>query len=72
MPIMNGGELAEALQRIRPGIPVLYMSGYVALIMTELGMLDPGVTVLRKPFLRDELLAAMNATLGAGKQVTAS
>jgi two-component system cell cycle sensor histidine kinase/response regulator CckA len=67
MPAMNGGELAETLQRTRPGTPVLYMSGFAALIMTELGMLDPGVTVLRKPFLKYELLAAVNATLQAGK-----
>jgi PAS domain S-box-containing protein len=63
MPAMNGRELAGALQRARPGTPVLYMSGYASLIMSEQGMLDPGVTVLSKPFTKAELLNALDATL---------
>ena len=63
MPAMNGRELAEALRRARPATPVLYMSGYAAAIMTAQGMLDPGVTVVSKPFTTAELLNALNATL---------
>jgi CheY-like chemotaxis protein len=63
MPAMNGRELAEALQRARPATPVLYMSGYAAAIMTAQGMLDPGVTVVSKPFTEAELLNALNAAL---------
>jgi PAS domain S-box-containing protein len=64
MPDMNGSELADALQRARPGTPVLYMSGYAASIMTAQGMLDPGVTVISKPFTKAQLLTALNAALG--------
>jgi PAS domain S-box-containing protein len=63
MPAMNGRELAEALQRARPATPVLYMSGYAAAIMTAQGMLDPGVTVVSKPFTEAGLLNALNAAL---------
>ena len=66
MPAMNGRELAGALQKSRPGTPVLYMSGYAAPIMTGAGMLDPGVTVVSKPFTKAQLLTALNATLNRG------
>jgi PAS domain S-box-containing protein len=65
MPVCNGPQLAADLQRIRPGTPVLFMSGYAALIMTDQGQLDPDVTVVRKPFSRDQLLGALAATLSA-------
>jgi two-component system, cell cycle sensor histidine kinase and response regulator CckA len=65
MPVCNGPQLAADLQRLRPGTPVLFMSGYAALIMTDQGQLDPDVTVVRKPFSRDQLLGALAATLSA-------
>jgi PAS domain S-box-containing protein len=63
MPAMNGRELVEAMQRARPGTPVLYMSGYAAAIMTDQGMLGPGITVVSKPFTKDGLLNALSAAL---------
>jgi two-component system cell cycle sensor histidine kinase/response regulator CckA len=63
MPAMNGGEVARELRQARPGACVLYMSGYAAPIMTEQGLLDPGVAVVNKPFTRDELLNTLEATL---------
>jgi two-component system cell cycle sensor histidine kinase/response regulator CckA len=63
MPVCNGPQLAADLQRARPGTPVLFMSGYAALIMTDQGQLDPDVIVVRKPFSRDQLLGALAATL---------
>jgi len=65
MPRMNGPELAAALRIHRPDTPVLYMSGYAAPLMTEEGILEPGVTVVGKPFTRDDLLTALNTTLAA-------
>ena len=67
MPVMNGPQLVEAVHRIRPDLPVLYMSGYAAPLMTAQGLLAPGVTVLGKPFTRPELLNALHATL-AGRR----
>ncbi|HLL64644.1 MAG TPA: response regulator [Micromonosporaceae bacterium] len=63
MPHMNGPTLAAALSIERPGTPVLYMSGYAAPLMTEQGLLEPDVTVLGKPFTKDELLTALNTAL---------
>lgn len=65
MPRMNGPELAKALRVQRPGTPVLFMSGFAAPLMTDQGILEPGVTVVGKPFTRDDLLSALNATLAA-------
>jgi PAS domain S-box-containing protein len=63
MPKMNGRELAEALGRSRPSTPVLFMSGYAAPLMTDQGLLEPGVTVLGKPFTKAQLLELLQATL---------
>jgi PAS domain S-box-containing protein len=63
MPVMNGRELAEALRRIRPEVPVLFMSGYAAPLMTEQGLLEAGVTVLGKPFTKADLLAALDTLI---------
>jgi CheY-like chemotaxis protein len=67
MPRMNGAELARALRTRRPTVPVLYMSGYAAPLMTEQGLLEPGVTVLGKPFTRTQLLDAILAILASGR-----
>ncbi|GGQ47799.1 hybrid sensor histidine kinase/response regulator [Couchioplanes azureus] len=63
MPQMNGPELAAALQDVRPGTPVLYMSGYADPLMNDQGTLDPDVTIVGKPFTRNDLLAAVEKTL---------
>jgi CheY-like chemotaxis protein len=63
MPGMNGRQLGEALQRARPGTPILHMSGFAAPIMTEQGLLAPGVTIVGKPFTKSELLNALSAVL---------
>jgi FixJ family two-component response regulator len=63
MPAMNGGDVARELCQARPGACVLYMSGYAAPVMTEQGLLDPGVAIVNKPFTRDELLNTLEATL---------
>jgi two-component system cell cycle sensor histidine kinase/response regulator CckA len=63
MPHMNGPTLAETLNAERPHTPVLYMSGYAAPLMTERGLLESGVTVVGKPFTKDEILTALNTAL---------
>jgi two-component system cell cycle sensor histidine kinase/response regulator CckA len=54
MPGMNGRELAQRVLQLRPGIKVLYMSGYTENVIGRNGTLDAGVRLLQKPFtLRD-------------------
>ncbi|WP_158647292.1 ATP-binding protein [Actinoplanes sp. ATCC 53533] len=63
MPQMLGREAAEKIQRTRPDIRVLYMSGYAQPFLASQGRLDPGVTLLDKPFTERELLDKVDAVL---------
>ncbi|MGH7253602.1 MAG: response regulator, partial [Nitrospiraceae bacterium] len=56
MPEMSGPELASKLTTARPDLKVLYMSGYTEETMTQHGMLPSGITLLQKPFDKDDLL----------------
>ena len=55
MPGMNGRALAGRLQEIKPGIKVLYMSGYTANVIVHHGVLEDKVAFLQKPFSMTEL-----------------
>jgi hypothetical protein len=56
MPQMLGKEVAEQVQRIIPGIKVLFMSGYARPVLASQGRLEPNVTLLEKPFSEPELI----------------
>jgi FixJ family two-component response regulator len=64
MPGMLGNELAAHLHERRPDTKVLYMSGYAGDLMNRYGVLEPGVTVLPKPFTNEELLTAVRTAIG--------
>jgi PAS domain S-box-containing protein len=65
MPDLTGTELAAALRRRRPGLPVILVSGYIGPMMTERA-LGAGVReILKKPFQSRELAAALARALGA-------
>jgi PAS domain S-box-containing protein len=49
MPRMSGREMYERLTKMRPGLPVLYMSGYTADEIAHHGVLDDGVELIQKP-----------------------
>jgi FixJ family two-component response regulator len=63
MPGMLGDELAAQLLARRPDTRVLFMSGYAGDLMNRYGVLQPGVTVLPKPFTKNELLTAVRSMI---------
>ncbi len=55
LPRMNGRELAEKAQQLRPGLQVLFMTGYARNAIVHHGRLDPGVHLIQKPIMADAL-----------------
>jgi CheY-like chemotaxis protein len=50
MPDMNGKEMCDRILALRPGIPVLFMSGFTADIIESKGILEDSVNFIHKPF----------------------
>jgi len=50
MPGMGGHELAKRVTAARPGIKILFLSGYTEDAIIHEGVLDPGTAFLQKPF----------------------
>jgi PAS domain S-box-containing protein len=65
MPHMLGNELAPQLVEARPDLRVLYMSGFAQPALAANGKLQPGVTLLDKPFNEPTLLARVREVLEA-------
>jgi len=63
MPHMNGHELAETLAPLRPGMKILYMSGYTDDAIVRHGVLEPGTHFLQKPFSSQALADKVRAVL---------
>lgn len=55
MPILNGRQLYEKLSAIRPGLKVLYMSGYPSNVIIHQGGLEEGINFIQKPFTSNAL-----------------
>lgn len=62
MPGMNGWTLADRLAEIRPGLPILYTSGWAD---ADEPQLRPRSAFLGKPFAPDALTARVRALLDA-------
>lgn len=59
MPEMNGRDLADRLQKIRPTIKHLFMSGYTTNVIAHQSVLDSGVNFIQKPFSLKDLAAKL-------------
>jgi len=63
MPEISGPELARLLSEERPHLAVLFMSGYAEDEIVHRGVVDPGVSLLPKPFGPDSLARAVRKQL---------
>jgi two-component system, cell cycle sensor histidine kinase and response regulator CckA len=63
MPDMNGPQLAEQLARVRPGLRVLYASGYAADALGPMGLATREVALIHKPFTPAELATRVRQTI---------
>jgi DNA-binding NtrC family response regulator len=65
LPGRSGRLLADDAAQIRPGLKVLYTTGYSRNAIVHHGRLDPGVDLLSKPFTYDQLAAHVRRVLDA-------
>jgi signal transduction histidine kinase/ActR/RegA family two-component response regulator len=72
LPEMNGRELADRLDADRPGLPVLYMSGYTDSAILHHGRLEPSTEFLPKPFMPETLLRRVREVLDRGSRAAAA
>jgi PAS domain S-box-containing protein len=63
MPGLLGNELAARIRTLRPGVPVVYMSGYAQPILDTQGALDPQSDLLEKPFSESTLLTRVQRAM---------
>ena len=66
MPRMDGRELAERATRLRPDLPVLFMSGHPDEGTRRL-LLEGDRPYLQKPFTAEELLSRLEEALGRAR-----
>jgi PAS domain S-box-containing protein len=60
---VDGRQLADAVRELRPGLKVLFTSGYAESAIVHHGRLDAGVQLLSKPYRRQELAAKLREVL---------
>jgi PAS domain S-box-containing protein len=55
LPGLNGRQLAEIAREQRPGLPILFMTGYARQAADQAEFLDGGMEIISKPFDIDQL-----------------
>ena len=62
-PGLNGRQLADAAREARPGLKVLFITGYAHNAAVGNGVLEPGTEMLTKPFAMDALADKIRAMI---------
>jgi CheY-like chemotaxis protein len=70
MPNMGGREAYERIAAMRPGIPVLFCSGYSADVLQPGFALRPEMQLVQKPYTPDEILRRIHELLGSDRAPT--
>lgn len=67
MPDFDGRSLAEQVERLRPGVKVIYVSGFdkADLDRQEVFVHGESISLVKKPFRREELLSLVREVLDA-------
>ena len=65
LPGMHGAEVAQRLLAERPGLRVLFVSGFTENSVIQHGVVAPGVAFLPKPYRAGDLLRSVRAVLDA-------
>jgi PAS domain S-box-containing protein len=63
---MNGRQMADAAREARPGLKVLFITGYTEDAVLGRGQMEPGTQVLTKPFAMDVLAAKVHGLIAQG------
>jgi two-component system, cell cycle sensor histidine kinase and response regulator CckA len=63
MPGVNGRVLAQNLRSLRPGLKVLFTSGYTGDVIVHHGVLDKGIEFIAKPYSLEQLAKRVRAVL---------
>jgi CheY-like chemotaxis protein len=64
MPQMLGQEAADRIRTFRPGVKVLFMSGYTQGLLDTQGVVAAGVNLIEKPFTEASLLTRLRQVIG--------
>jgi signal transduction histidine kinase/CheY-like chemotaxis protein len=64
LPGINGRQLADAARLLRPGLRVLFITGYAEGALVEKGVLEKGMQIMTKPFSISVLAARVQGMLG--------
>jgi FixJ family two-component response regulator len=67
--LMDGVELGRRVRHVRPGLPIVFMTGYADRVAAVLGQTIPSGHLLHKPFGRTELGRTISACLGDGQRL---
>jgi CheY-like chemotaxis protein len=63
LPGLNGRQIADAARVGRPGLKVLFMTGYAENAALASGFLEPGMSMVTKPFAMEALAARIRMAL---------
>ena len=61
---MNGRQVADEARRLRPGLKVLFITGFAENAAVGNGHLEPGMEVLTKPFRMEALATRIKDIIG--------
>lgn len=65
LPELSGKELADRISSIRPDLPMMFVSGYAPGGVHTNFVLEEGLTLLQKPYSRDDLLNQVRSVIDA-------